>query len=296
MNTSVPEDEAKYPVRVLKDAISDGVPYKDLLITPEHCILLDGQFIPVRMLVNGATIFYDTSITEYTYYHIETEAHSVIVADGVMTESYLDTGNRSNFIYDHNLVSIVNKKKEWNKDSAAPLVTATVIVEPIFKQLTVRAQMLGVQDTRPALVTTKESGLYLIADTGEILDKTLENNNRFIFKIPPQITSVRVMSRTSKPSQVIGPFVDDRRDLGVLVGEVTLLEKNKTHSITDHFTSSDLQGWDVQEQSPCRWTNGNAVLTLKKQPSDEVGMLVINVLAKGPYLVEEHEMLQQAIA
>lgn len=90
-------DEAGYPVRILKDAISDGVPYKDLLVTPEHCLFFDGKFIPVRMLVNGRSIFYDRVFTSYTYYHIETETHSVIWANDMLTESYLDTGNRATF-------------------------------------------------------------------------------------------------------------------------------------------------------------------------------------------------------
>lgn len=69
----LPEDEANYPVRVLKNAIADNVPSKDLLVTQEHCLLINNQFIPVRMLVNNSTIFYDHSITQYTYYHIKTE-------------------------------------------------------------------------------------------------------------------------------------------------------------------------------------------------------------------------------
>ncbi|GCD60847.1 hypothetical protein NBRC3280_3419 [Acetobacter pasteurianus NBRC 3280] len=93
----LPDDEAGYPVRVIKDAIADGVPYKDMLITSEHCLFFEGRFVPVRMLVNGSTIFYDKSITFYDYYHVETDQHSVIIADGMLTESYLDTGNRRAF-------------------------------------------------------------------------------------------------------------------------------------------------------------------------------------------------------
>ncbi|OAG77387.1 outer membrane protein [Acetobacter malorum] len=91
------DDAAGWPVRILKDAIAEGVPYKDMLITSEHCLFFDGKFVPARMLVNGASIFYDKSITSYDYYHVETEQHSVITADGMLTESYLDTGNRSSF-------------------------------------------------------------------------------------------------------------------------------------------------------------------------------------------------------
>ncbi|MFC3956211.1 Hint domain-containing protein, partial [Gluconobacter wancherniae] len=110
-------DEAGYPVRILKDAVSDGVPYKDMLITPEHCLFFDGRFIPARMLINGSSIFYDKSITTYDYYHIETEHHAVIKADGMLTESYLDTGNRRAFIQEGNLVSLRNTNQNWENDA-----------------------------------------------------------------------------------------------------------------------------------------------------------------------------------
>lgn len=88
----LPDDEAGYPVRLLKGAIAHDVPYKDMLITSEHCLFLDGRFVPVRILVNGRSIFFDKSIESYDYYHVETEKHSVIMADGVLTESYLGSG------------------------------------------------------------------------------------------------------------------------------------------------------------------------------------------------------------
>nr|WP_294914634.1 Hint domain-containing protein [uncultured Neokomagataea sp.] len=46
-------DQAGCPVRILKDAIAEGVPSKDLLVTSEHCFLFEGKFVPARMLVNA---------------------------------------------------------------------------------------------------------------------------------------------------------------------------------------------------------------------------------------------------
>ncbi|EHD14282.1 hypothetical protein CIN_02140 [Commensalibacter intestini A911] len=293
VNTDASKDEANYPIRILKNAISDGVPFKDLLVTPEHCIVLDGQFIPARMLVNNGSIFYDTSITEYTYYHIETEQHSIITADGVLTESYLDTGNRSGFISDENIVSIVNHHKEWNVDSAAPLTTNRDVVEPIFTRLIQRFSQLGFELCESNAVTTHESNLHLLTDTGEIIHSTNKNNGRFFFPIPEDTTHVQLISRSSRPSQAIGPYIDDRRDLGVLVGKVTLLEKHTAYSITEHFTSETLQGWDVKEPMNCRWTNGDGALNIRLEPSNNVAVLVIEVLNAGPYLLKESSLEQK---
>lgn len=293
VNTNASKDEANYPIRILKNTISDGVPFKDLLVTPEHCIVLDGQFIPARMLVNNGSIFYDTSITEYTYYHIETEQHSIITADGILTESYLDTGNRSGFISNENIISMVNHHKEWNVDSAAPLTTNRDVVEPIFTRLIQRFPKLGLELCEAGTVTTHESNLHLLTDTGEVIHSKHQSNGRFFFTIPENATHVQLISRSSRPSQVIGSYVDDRRDLGVLVGKVTLLEKHTAYSITEHFTSETLQGWDIKEPTNCRWTNGDGALNIRPEPSNNIAVLVIEVLNAGPYLLKESSLEQK---
>ncbi|CAI3943513.1 Large exoprotein involved in heme utilization or adhesion (FhaB) (PDB:4RM6) [Commensalibacter communis] len=287
------EDQAGYPVRILKDAISDGVPFKDLLITAEHCLFLNDQFIPARMLVNNSSIFYDVSFTEYTYYHIETEDHSVITADGMQTESYLDTGNRSSFQDNSNVIPLYPKAKQWNIDSAYPLVVTREIVEPIYQQLVGRAASLGLQSKSIELPVTQDAGLHLVTNNGEVIHKAHESKGRFSFVIPRNTSSVRLVSRTSKPSHIIGPFVDDRRHLGVLVGNITLLTNSIIYPIEDHIEYPRLQGWDVKEQGPHRWTNGNAVLNLANHGGEESSVIVIHVLAGGPYIAQDHEMSEK---
>ncbi|WP_170314047.1 Hint domain-containing protein, partial [Commensalibacter intestini] len=117
VNAKLPDDQAGYPVRILKDAFKKNVPNKDLLITSEHCLFIDGHFVPARMLVNGRSIFYDYSITSYDYYHVETEDHSVIWADGMLTESYLNTGNRHSFNKDQKVVQLDPHVKIWAEDA-----------------------------------------------------------------------------------------------------------------------------------------------------------------------------------
>lgn len=49
------------------------------------------------MFVNGYSIYYDYFITNYTYYHIETETRSVIWANNMLTKNYLDKRNQTQF-------------------------------------------------------------------------------------------------------------------------------------------------------------------------------------------------------
>lgn len=288
-------DEAGYPVRIMKDAIETGVPYKDMLLTSEHCLFFNGQFIPVRMLVNGRSIIYDTSIPSYDYYHIETEDHSVIMADGVLTESYLDTGNRKAFRQEGNVVSLsAGAAKSWEQDSAAPLCVARDKVEPLYHMLSVRAQMLSLPSITEERVLTQDSDLHLVTDKGQIIRQFRTVADKALFMIPADVSSVRIVSRASRPSDAIGPFVDDRRSLGVLIGEISLLEATHPKTITAHLTTPDLGGWDVEENMPCRWTNGDAILPLGNRKPQSLALLSVQILAAGPYLATQPASNSQA--
>jgi len=82
-------DLAGWPIRFKKNSMGENTPSEDLLVTSEHCIAYDGFLIPARCLVNKKSIFYDTSISSYTHFHIEMEAHEVIWANNTMVESYV---------------------------------------------------------------------------------------------------------------------------------------------------------------------------------------------------------------
>nr|WP_252354002.1 Hint domain-containing protein [Acetobacter sp. P5B1] len=273
------DDEAGYPVRILKNALADGVPYQDMLITAEHCLFLEGCFVPVRMLVNGKSIFYDHSITSYDYYHIETEEHSVIIADGALTESYLDTGNRSSFVSDGNIVTLHSHAKTWDGDAAAPLEVKTDFVEPLFKALMQRAaDVTNRRNDASQGQMTHDHALYLVTNSGCMLHPVRQTGNQTLsFMIPPGTSTVRLMSRSSRPSDVIGPFVNDRRHLGVLIGQVMMLTASRMEEIMTHLQDAPLIGWHAPEQDTARWTNGNAILPLGNKPTQGVSMLTLQM-------------------
>nr|WP_298794031.1 Hint domain-containing protein [uncultured Acetobacter sp.] len=276
-------DEAGRPVRILKNALTDGVPFQDLLVTPEHCLYFEGKFIPVRMLVNGASIFYDLTISQYECFHIETEQHAVIRASGALTESYLDTGNRRSFSQPGQLARFPSAPKTWEQDSAATLTTARQDVEPLFNTLAARAHALGLLAQTAPRQTTQDANLHLLTPTGTQLRPLRTVQNRSLFLIPPGVTDVSLVSRTSRPSDSIGPFVDDRRALGVLVGALTCVEAGSSHDLTGHLTDNTLSGWHTLETQACRWTNGSAPLPLTPAASSGDRLLAVQVLAAGPY-------------
>ncbi|NLG91375.1 MAG: hypothetical protein GX486_05885 [Acetobacter sp.] len=293
VRAGLPDDEAGYPVRVLKDAVADGVPYKDMLITAEHCLFFEGKFVPVRMLVNGVSIFYDKSITSYDYYHVETEQHAVIMADGMLTESYLDTGNRRAFRQEGKVATLRGAVQSWAEDAGAPLCVDRAFVEPLFHKLEARENSVtGCQMPTEQAVVVADPNLHLVTQAGAIIRPMRHEGQRYSFMLPANTQSVRIVSRASRPADVIGPFVDDRRQMGVAVADVHFITAKKLYTITAHLQAEKPAGWHDTDWTDCAWTNGNAMLPLGECTKGSMGLLSLNIRAAGPYV--EHEADKQA--
>lgn len=290
-------DEAGYPVLIVKDALADGVPFKDLRVTPEHCLFIDGQFIPARMLVNGRSIRYDTNYAVYDYYHIETEDHSVIEADGVLTETYLDTGNRASFarVDGSDVVTgYFEASKNWIYDAAAPLATSREVVEPVYQLLVERSKGLALGDlVTDAATWSDDANLHLETEAGSSIRAIKQNGNTMSFMLPPGVQKVFIASRTSRPVDVIGAFVDDRRELGVQIAKIDLLSGAGTFSISSHLETETLEGWASLENNEARWTSGRALVDLSAVSVDGFKILTIEVVSTVSYCVDDQ---QQSIA
>lgn len=268
------------PVRVRAGALADGIPSRDLLVTPEHCMMLEGGFIPVRMLVNGMSIAYDHAITEYDYYHVETEQHSVLIANGALSESFLDAGHRPDALMQGNTLARLHALS-WEKDAALPLITDRVRVEPLFAALALRAETLGYTAPQATPSDDAKNQIHLVLQDETVLYPIRTRGEQFVFMLPEGCQSVRVISPAARPVDHIGPFVDDRRTLGVLVGEVTIWSAEQTHQLSSHLSDPYADGWWSIETSHARWTGGNARLDLGQTLKMSGGILSLQILAHG---------------
>ncbi len=91
-----PKPREVWPVRITHGAFADNVPCRDILLSPDHAVFVDGVLIPVRHLIDGSMIE-QVPMAEVTYYHIELALHDVLLAEGLPAESYLDVGDRCYF-------------------------------------------------------------------------------------------------------------------------------------------------------------------------------------------------------
>jgi autotransporter passenger strand-loop-strand repeat protein len=91
-----PHPEQAQPIFFEADCLAEGVPSRELILSPDHALYLDGVLVPAKALVNGENIRQLNRQT-VTYYHIELEKHSIIFSENTPVETYLETGNRGAF-------------------------------------------------------------------------------------------------------------------------------------------------------------------------------------------------------
>jgi collagen type I/II/III/V/XI/XXIV/XXVII alpha len=222
-----PKPELVIPIMIRAGAISQGLPERDLIVSPDHAFFFDGRLIPAKVLENGHSIYRLTDMAKVTYYHIELPTHDILVAEGVATESYLECGNRNAF-----------------ENSGMPIMLHTSFND----------------DERDAFRIANSCGVF--ADEGEFVERIrasvlvradIVTTNEPMMEVYIKDGVGYIESRTSVPGLLLAD-PRDRRTLGVKVQSIEI--DGMTVSI-DHEDLVD--GWNYVECDG-RWTMGKAVI------------------------------------
>lgn len=220
--TRHPRPEAVWPVLIQAGALADGVPCRDLLVSPDHAVWLERRLIPAKALRNGVTIR-QIARSKITYYHIELDRHGVLLAEAAPCESYLETGNRGAF------------------DNGG----ASLVLHPDFAQTFREAQGCAIFAETGPVVEVVRARLLARAAIATTDDPALVVSRR-----PDGVT---IESRSEIPGE-IEPDPRDRRRLGMKIAALTI---GGVSIPLDHPALTT--GWHDPEPDG-RWTDGRALV------------------------------------
>jgi hypothetical protein len=235
----------------------------------------DGVLIPARLLINHATIVEETGCASVTYYHIELDAHGILLAEGAPAESYLDTGNRGIFTNAGTPLVLhpdLSGQAAREARSCAPFADTAGRVKPIWDQMVRRAADLGAIAPDPRVTSDPD---IRIEAAGRILRPVVSQDDYHGFVLPDGCDTVRLLSRSSAPAD-IEPWRGDSRTLGLSVRRITVRDGAMATDIALDHPDLCEGWWDVERHGDTmvRWTNGDAVLPVGKK-----GMRVLEIMS-----------------
>ena len=256
---------AATPVIVRANALDYGIPHRDMRITKGHSLYLEGVLIPVENLINHRTILWDDTAQSVVVYHLELDAHEVLLADGAPAESYRDDGNR---------VQFQNVNPGWVAGSVlepfAPIVSNGPIVAEVWRRLLQRT------GTHTPMLLTEDPDFHLIFNDQRVTPSDIDRD-RYTFVVVGPGGDLQIVSRSAAPAE-LGTNHDQRR-LGVALRRIVLSQRELRLEIA---AGSPVlaEGFHPHEtEGDWRWTDGTGVL-----PSSILSIFV----AEQPIDVEIH--------
>jgi hypothetical protein len=97
-------------------------------------MLIDDLLIPAAQLVNGCTILQERGCERVDYFHIELDAHDIVLAEGSPTETFIDEDSRQLFQNASDYAARYGRPIE-RPLSCAPRVTEGYRLEAIRRRL-----------------------------------------------------------------------------------------------------------------------------------------------------------------
>jgi hypothetical protein len=258
--------EKVIPVVIQAGAFGPGLPERDLRLSPDHALFINGHLIEAKTLVNGTTVIRDRAARFVTYYHIELERHDVVLAEGLPAESYLESGNRQNFESEAGPVALHPDFAALCREKAcAPLLLDGAILRDARQQLLDRAVALGFSRT---------AAIDLVVKTGaeRISPKAGRSPNRLLFPLPAEVRNVALISGAGVPAEV-STDPSDRRVLGAAITGLALVVGGKRIKIA--LNDKAHEGFHEPEAGH-RWTNGDARIALPAYAGKAVLEVTLN--------------------
>jgi hypothetical protein len=232
-----PKPADVWPVRVRAGSFGEAMPHRELFLSPDHAVFAESVLIPVKHLINGATIVQEPRDT-VTYWHVELDRHDLILAEGLPCESWLDTGNRGMFangaVTELHPSFARTAEQAWATEACAPLIEDGPTLLAVRRFLAVRAHALGLTVPQVPAIEIEEPGQVTMS-------------------VAADAEMICLLSHSDRRG-------DDRRRLGVLVRALRI--DGEALALNDARLGSGFHEVEVHGLQTVRWTNGNATVHL----------------------------------
>ncbi|HEY0909032.1 MAG TPA: Hint domain-containing protein, partial [Bradyrhizobium sp.] len=137
------------PICFKAGALDDNVPHRDLWVSPHHAMYCEGVLIEAKDLVNGVSVVQAESVERVEYFHIEFETHDVIIAEGALSESFVDDDSRGMFHNAHEYQVLYPDTPNEPARFYAPRLEHGYEVEAARRRIELRAGIRNARDDRP---------------------------------------------------------------------------------------------------------------------------------------------------
>jgi Hint domain len=87
---AVCDNREHMPVRLRAGSLGEGLPARDLYVSPGHSMLIGDTLVLAKSLVNGITITQSECPEKIDYFQIELAGHDCVIAEGTWSETYAD--------------------------------------------------------------------------------------------------------------------------------------------------------------------------------------------------------------
>ena len=263
------DPKAVQPIRVAANAFASNAPHRDLWLSPGHSVAIDDVLIPIGFLLNGHSIE-RVAADAIEYWHVELDAHDILLAEGLAAELYLDCGNRGDFANGGAFVSAhPDFLPKHARATCLPLALEGPTIAKTKQALLDRLSEHGVEASRDA-------DAHILAD-GRRVAPILVRQDRLAFVIPKGCEFVVLSSRAFTPAYSEAGS-NDQRELGLCVSRLSVDGDNRA-------LECDARGWLEAEYEEGRvarrWTNGAAELSPRAQ------VVVVDLASRPTYLVKK---------
>lgn len=215
---------------------------------------VENYLVRAELLVNGSSILFD-EVDQVNYWHIELEQHSVVLANGLPAETYLDTGNRTFFTPDATLAHDADARDEHSE--CLPSITSGHVLAAIRAVTMDRA-------ARIEAVALAEENEVMLALGDSLIHFDVDEDHCLLFKIRALTGDLRLVSGAYSPMW-LDPASTDARHLGVSLTGLDVLDADGMARSIELSALQEDHGFyplETDGSSEWRWTNGDAKLPL----------------------------------